>query len=44
MPLRKHGVGDILPEEEDIKKESSVAEREQALAEVLEEQKQADTE
>lgn len=36
--MRKYGTGEILPEEDDIKKESSVVDKEQSLAEVREEQ------
>lgn len=42
MTIRKFGTGEILLEEEDLKKESTKQDRDQALAEVVEEQKKAD--
>jgi hypothetical protein len=44
MSLRKFGTGEILPEADDVQKTASKADREQVLAEVVEEQKQADEE
>ncbi len=38
MSLKKFGTGEILPEDEDLKKTSSQEERERSLADVREEQ------
>lgn len=42
--MRKYGTGEILPEENDVKKTASTEDREQVLAEVVQEQQQADQE
>jgi hypothetical protein len=39
--MRKYGTGEILPEDDDIKKTSTVEERERSLQEVREEQQRA---
>lgn len=44
MSLRKFGTGEILPEEDDIQVKASKEDRDQVLAEVVQEQQQADEE
>ena len=42
--MRKYGTGEILPEEDDIKVQASKEDKDQVLAEVVQEQQQADKE
>lgn len=44
MTIRKHGTGEVLPEEDDIKKASSQEQRDESLAEVRKESEKADDE
>ena len=44
MSLRKHGTGEVLPEETGVQKSASQEDRDKVLADVIQEQQNADKE